>query len=496
MSIFSKKPRVRFAPSPTGYLHLGGLRTALYNYLYARNTGGTFILRIEDTDRTRLVPQGTEKLIAALTEMGLEYDEGPMLVGGKIEQRGAHGPYIQSERLAIYETYADKLLKNKKAYYCFCAPERLEQLRQEQIAKKLPTMYDKQCLHLGQKEINEKLSAVIPYVVRLNVPPAGKSEFIDAVHGPVSFLNKLIDDQILLKSDGFPTYHLANVVDDHLMKITMVIRGEEWLPSTPKHLLLYKALGWKPPQFAHLPLLLNQDKSKLSKRQGDVAVEDYLAKGYLKEALINFIAFLGWNLGTEQEFFTKEELVKSFSLKNINKAGAVFNLEKLDWLNAHYLKQMAPEAFFAAAFPYLLQKYPEAKNKSVAEINNILALEKERVVKLSDVGAETNFFFETPNNYPAELLIWKNNTNENIKNILEKLNSLLSHWPAESWHKNTLETELKKWIETEGLTNGDVLWPLRVALSGKQKSPPPFDCLVILGREESLKRIQNAISKI
>ena len=481
MSLFSKKPRVRFAPSPTGYLHLGGLRTALYNYLYARQNGGAFVLRIEDTDRTRLVADGVEKLIIALKDMGLEYDEGP---------------YIQSARLEIYKKHTEQLLKKKKAYYCFCAPEQLEQLRQEQMTKKQPTMYDKKCLRLNKKEIDASLEHKTPAVVRLNVPQTGKSEFVDAVHGKVSFLNKLIDDQVLLKSDGFPTYHLANVVDDHLMKITTVIRGEEWLPSTPKHLLLYKAFGWKPPQFAHLPLLLNPDKSKLSKRQGDVAVEDYLAKGYLKIALLNFIAFLGWNPGSNQEFFTKEELIKAFSLKKINKSGAVFNLEKLDWINAHYIKQMSLEEFYAATLPYLLAKYPSAKNKSVTEINNILMLEKERVAKLSDVGRETDFFFELPANYPPELLIWKTSTRENTKNILGKLHTLLANWPNDQWNKNMLEKELKSWIGIEGLKNGDVLWPLRVALSGKQKSPPPFDCLVILGREESLKRIQNAGGKL
>ncbi len=496
MSLFSRKIRVRFAPSPTGYLHLGGLRTALYNYLYARQTGGTFVLRIEDTDRTRMVSDGVEKLIMALSAMGLDYDEGPFLVGSQIEQQGDYGPYIQSERLAIYQKYVDELVAKKKAYHCFCAPERLEQLRQEQMAKKEPTMYDKKCLHLAAKEIINLLTQKRPSVVRLNVPASGKSEFDDAVHGKVGFLNKLIDDQVLLKSDGYPTYHLANVVDDHLMKITTVIRGEEWLPSTPKHLLLYKAFAWKPPQFAHLPLLLNQDKSKLSKRQGDVAVEDYLSKGYLKIALLNFIAFLGWNPGSNQEFFTLPELIKVFTLKNINKSGAVFNLEKLDWINAHYIKQMSPNEFYAAALPYLVSKYPTAKNKSVMEINNILALEKERIVKLSDVGVETDFFFEPVANYPSELLIWKNGTKETTKIILEKLNNLLANWPTDQWNKNTLEKELKSWIEIENLTNGDVLWPLRVAVSGKQKSPPPFDCLSILGRDESLRRIQHAITKV
>ncbi len=496
MAILRSKIRVRFAPSPTGYLHLGGLRTALYNYLYAKNTGGTFILRIEDTDRTRLVADGTKKLITILNEMGLAYDEGPILVGQTIEQRGNFGPYIQSERLAIYKTHAEQLLRKKKAYYCFCASERLEQLRQEQIAKKLPTMYDKKCLALKKKEIERLLAAHTSYVVRLNVPAKGESSFIDAVYGQVSFQNKLIDDQVLLKSDGFPTYHLANVVDDHLMKISTVIRGEEWLPSTPKHLLLYKAFSWKPPQYAHLPLLLNPDKSKLSKRQGDVAVENYLDKGYLRAALINFIAFLGWNAGGEQEFFTKDELIKYFSIAQINKSGAVFNLEKLDWLNAHYLKQLSADDFYAAAMPYLLKKYPNAGVLPMNFITAVLELEKERITKLNDVGGETDFFFAPPADYPAELLLWKTNTKEQTKRMFERLIPVLQNWPDKTWNKADLETELKQWITLNGLTNGDVLWPLRVAVSGKQKSPPPFDCLMILGRVETINRIKAAIKKI
>ena len=328
--------RVRFAPSPTGYLHVGGLRTALYNYLFAKKHGGVFILRIEDTDRNRFVDGALESLIRSLENLGLHHDEGPYLDGDTIVERGDHGPYIQSKRLDMYRHYADELLANGHAYHCFCTSERLEKLRADQTALKQAPRYDKQCLSLSKDEVKRRIEAGEPYVIRLDVAfERGEIVFHDLVRGQVKIHAKDIDDQVLMKSDGFPTYHLANVVDDHLMEISHVIRGEEWLPSTPKHILLYEAFGWEQPEFAHLPLLLNPDKSKLSKRQGDVAVEDYLRKGYLKEALINFVALLGWNpgQGSTQEVFSLEELTFAFDINHVHKAGAVFDLRKLDWLD-------------------------------------------------------------------------------------------------------------------------------------------------------------------
>ncbi|OGU35790.1 MAG: glutamate--tRNA ligase, partial [Ignavibacteria bacterium GWA2_36_19] len=300
--MINEAPRVRFAPSPTGYLHVGGLRTALYNYLFAKHNNGKFILRIEDTDRNRYVESAVDNLIKALKWAGLQYDEGPD-IGGIFE------PYIQSQRLEIYKKHTDELIAKGEAYYCFCTPERLKNLKEEQEKKKLPqTKYDKHCLNLSTSEIENNLSNKIPYVVRLNVLPDQKIIFCDAIRNRVEFDSNNVDDQVLIKSDGYPTYHLANVVDDHLMKITHVIRGEEWISSTPKHVLLYDAFGWERPTFAHLPLLLNPDRSKLSKRQGDVAVEEYRDKGYLKEALINFVALLGWNAGDDREFYYLNEL--------------------------------------------------------------------------------------------------------------------------------------------------------------------------------------------
>jgi glutamyl-tRNA synthetase len=321
-----KTVRTRFAPSPTGYLHVGGLRTALYNYLYAKKMGGQFILRIEDTDQTRRVEGAMENLIKTLEWAGLLWDEGP-------EKEGEKGPYIQSQRTEIYQEHAKKLVEEEKAYPCFCSAERLEKMREEQQKAGLPPKYDGHCRNLPKEEVEKLMKEEKEHVIRLRVPYNQRVEFKDVIRKKVVFDAKEIDDQVLIKSDGFPTYHLANVVDDHLMGITHVIRGEEWLPSTPKHVLLYQALGWKLPVFAHLPLLLNPDRSKLSKRQGDVAVEDYIEKGYSKEAIINFVAFLGWNPGDNREVFSLEELEKEFNLEKVQKAGAIFNLEKLDWYN-------------------------------------------------------------------------------------------------------------------------------------------------------------------
>ncbi|MEK9151850.1 MAG: glutamate--tRNA ligase, partial [Patescibacteria group bacterium] len=316
--------RVRFAPSPTGFLHIGGLRTALYNELFARKNGGIFVLRIEDTDRTRLVPGGIENIIRTMAWSGVQADEGPYLDdGGAVQERGDYGPYIQSNRFDIYADHAKKLLANGGAYRCFCSAERLESMKTAMMAERRPIMYDKKCRGMSAAELEQKMQAGEPHVIRLKMPESGNTEFNDAIRGRVSFENALIDDQVLLKSDGFPTYHLANVVDDHLMAISHVIRGEDWLPSTPKHLVLYGLFGWTPPIFAHLPLLLNPDRSKLSKRQGDVAVEEYAEQGYLPEAIVNFVALLGWNPSADREVYAKRELVDAFSLEKINRAGAV-----------------------------------------------------------------------------------------------------------------------------------------------------------------------------
>ena len=485
MNNLEKKVRVRFAPSPTGFLHVGGLRTALYNYLFAKKNGGEFLLRIEDTDQKRFVEGAKESLLSTLKNMNLEWDNEKI--------------YVQSENLETYKKYAEQLVAEGKAYYCFCEPERLEEVRAQKQAEKKPPMYDRYCLtNLSQAEINQKLKENCPATIRLKVPKDEIIEFKDVVRGKVSFSTNTIDDQVLLKSDGFPTYHLANVIDDHLMNITHVIRGEEWLPSTPKHILLYKAFGWEMPKFAHLPLLLNPDKSKLSKRQGDVAVEDYLQKGYLKEALTNFVALLGWNPGegSVQEIFSLEELVEKFELEKVHKAGAVFELKKLDWLNAQYIKKLSIEELFLACIPFLKEKEffleANAEKRNDAYVKKVLVVERERLSKFSQVCEENRFFF-TEIDYPTELLSWKELTAKELIESLEESTKALTEIAENDWELTQIEEKL---LAAAGEKRGDLLWPLRVALTGAQKSPSPFEIAWVLGKKESLQRIAKAIEKL
>ena len=328
-----KNCRLRFAPSPTGFLHIGGARTALFNWLIARQNNGKFILRIEDTDKERLVEGSVEQIMNSLKWLGMDWDEGP-------ECGGDYGPYFQSKRLELYKKHVVALIKNGSAYYCFCSAERLDQMREEQKKQGFSTQYDQRCRELTESEINEKLNSGIPYVIRMKVPVEGSINFDDLIRGSVTIPYNNVDDQVLLKSDGYPTYHLANVVDDHYMKITLVLRGEEWLMSTPKHILLYDFFGWKPPVYAHLPLLLNSDRSKLSKRQGDVSVSDYMRKGFLPEAVTNFIALLGWNPGDDREIFSKESLMSLFSIDRCGKSGSVFDIVKLKWMNGVYIRNL------------------------------------------------------------------------------------------------------------------------------------------------------------
>lgn len=485
--------RVRFAPSPTGYLHIGGLRTALYNYLFARNQGGVFVLRIEDTDRERYVEGAVESLLDAMRRVGLEYDEGLTLDGDKVSEKGKFGPYIQSERTELYQKYADELLEKGLAYRCFCSSERLDSMRKQQQLAKMPTKYDRHCCSLSEDQVAKKLELNEPYVVRMKVPE-GKSVFEDLIRGKITIDNQEVDDQILLKSDGFPTYHLANVVDDHLMEITHVIRGEEWLSSTPKHVILYEMLGWQPPVFAHLPLILNPDKSKLSKRQGDVAVEDYLEKGYLPEALINFVATLGYNPKGDQEIYSLGELVKLFDLAKVNASGAVFNTEKLDWLNSHYTKSKDIDELTD-----LIQYFLIRSNKKVDEgrLEKIVTVERERMTRLAEIVDLVDGYESQPEFADPNILVWKKadqaDSLANLEGVRGFIESLREGELAEI---SLVEKAIKGYIEDKGLSNGNVLWPLRVALSGKSASPSPFELIWVLGREESLKRIDNAIQKL
>jgi glutamyl-tRNA synthetase len=477
--------RVRFAPSPTGYLHVGGLRTALYNYLFARKTNGVFVLRIEDTDRTRYVEGAVENLIDTLAWCGLDYDEGP----GK---GGALGPYVQSERLTIYKEQAASLVAAGKAYYCFCTAERLEQLRNEQQGRKLQTKYDKKCLHMAPGEVKSLLDAGTPHVLRMNVESGHTITVNDLIRGSVDFDSSLIDDQVLIKSDGFPTYHYANVVDDHLMQISHVIRGEEWLPSTPKHVLLYQSFGWECPKFAHLPLLLNPDKSKLSKRQGDVAVEDYRNKGYLKDTLVNFVALLGWNPGTEREFFYLPDLIEAFSLESVNKSGAVFNIEKLNWLNFEHLRVKSDSELLGMLRLLLSTSEYSGREYADAYLLKVITSMRPRISFIRDLLTDGGYFFAPPAVYDPEIVKkrWGKETPDELRVLVTNLGDVSSPGMGE------YESALQKSAKSLNIPNAKLIHPLRLALSGVGGGPGIYDILDILGKEESIRRINAAIERI
>lgn len=485
-----KNIRVRFAPSPTGFLHIGGLRTALYSYLFAKKNGGNFILRIEDTDQKRYVEGTAEVIYSGLRWAGLQYDEGPDI-------GGPYGPYTQSQRLELYKNYADKLLEDKHAYHCFCSEEVLEQMRQEQTTKKQIPKYDRRCLKLGNKEVEKKLKSGEQFTIRMKIPDNRVIAIEDIVRGMVVFNTSEIDDQILLKSDGYPTYHLAVVVDDYLMKISHVIRSEEWLSSTPKHILLYEYFGFEPPKWAHLPLILNPDKTKMSKRKGDVSVENYIEKGYLPEAMINFLAFLGWNPGINKDIYSLKELIKDFSLEKVHKSGAVFNIDKLNWLNSYYLKKMPLNELTKKIIP-LLKKAGLIKinDYSFEYIRKIVELERPRLTKLGEIGERSDFFFKIPQ-YNTDLLVWRDMLFKDVASSLKVSLEAFSKVDSSYFNRKNLEIILLKESErAKSKDRGRLLWPLRVALTGLQKSPSPFEILEILGKEESIRRVEAAIKKL
>lgn len=480
--------RTRYAPSPTGRMHVGNLRTALYEYLIAKHEGGDFILRIEDTDQERLVEGATEIIYRTLEKTGLIHDEGP-------DKDGGCGPYVQSERQkeGIYLKYAKELVEKGEAYYCFCTKERLESLKSvvsEEDDKEI-IKYDKHCLNLSKEEVEANLAAGMPYVIRQNNPTEGTTTFHDAIYGDITVDNEELDDMILIKSDGFPTYNFANVVDDHLMSITHVVRGNEYLSSSPKYTRLYQAFGWEEPIYVHCPLITNEEHKKLSKRSGHSSFEDLLEQGFVTEAIVNFIALLGWSSSSNEEIFSLEDLIKEFDYHHINKAPAVFDMNKLRWMNSEYIKKMDNEKYYEMAIPYI----KEAIQKDL-DLYKIADLVKSRIETFLDIKDMIDFFEELPDYDTAMYAHKKMKTNEEIS--LEVLKEQLPLLEAlEDYSIPAIEEVVMNYIGQKGIKNGTGLWPLRTAVSGKQSTPGgAYEIMNIIGKEESIRRIKIAIDRL
>jgi glutamyl-tRNA synthetase len=475
-----EKVRVRFAPSPTGYPHLGNIRTALFNWLFARHYNGTFILRIEDTDVARRVDGAVEMIVDSLKWLGLDHDEGP---------------YFQSERLEHYHKIAAELVKEDSAYYCYCSPQRLDTLRQEQMKNKKPPGYDRHCRNLTSEQKNEMATSGINPVVRFKSPLEGKTTFYDIIRGDITFENCTLDDFVLLKSDGYPTYHLANIVDDHMMEISHVLRADEWLSSTPRHVLLYKALDWLPPKFAHLPMILGPDRSKLSKRHGATAINEYKEQGYLAEAMINFLALLGWSLDDKTELLTRQEIIQNFSLERVSKTAAVFNKEKLDWMNGVYIRNLSPDEFAGQVIPFLHKQLSASVKRPLdpVYIRNIMPLIQDRAKTLQEVPQLIDLFFDEDLEYDSCLLLNKLDKTQALQALgmsLSKLEELTS------WTTESMELIIRPLAEELNLKTGVFFGLLRVAITGRTVSPPLFQTMKVLGRETCYKRLKYAIGKL
>ena len=477
------KVRTRFAPSPTGRMHVGNLRTALYAYLIAKHEGGDFNLRIEDTDQERYVEGAVDIIYRTLEKTGLLHDEGP-------DKDGGVGPYVQSERQAqgIYLEYAKKLIEKGEAYYCFCDKERLESLRQTVAGKEI-IVYDKHCLHLSKEEIEEKLAAGVPYVIRQNNPQTGTTTFHDEIYGDITVDNAELDDMILIKSDGYPTYNFANVVDDHLMGITHVVRGNEYLSSSPKYNRLYEAFGWDVPVYVHCPLITNEEHQKLSKRCGHSSYEDLIEQGFLTEAVVNFVALLGWSPADNREIFSLEELVKAFDYHHMSKSPAVFDYTKLKWMNGEYIKAMDFDSYFEMAEPYIRKVITRDY-----DIRKIAEMVKTRIEIFPDIENLIDFFEELPEYDTAMYTHKKMKTTE--ESSLEVLTEILPVLEAQQDYSNdALYQTLCDFVAEKGCKNGYVLWPVRTAVSGKQMTPAgATEIMEIIGKEESLKRIRTGIT--
>ena len=479
------KIRTRYAPSPTGRMHVGNLRTALYAYLIAKHEDGDFILRIEDTDQGRYVEGAVEIIKRTMEETGLIEDEGP-------EKDGGVGPYVQSERMraGIYGNYAQELIDKGKAYRCFCTPERLSTLTTVVDGKEI-SVYDKHCLHLSEEEIERNLAEGKPYVIRQNNPTEGTTTFHDELYGDVTVDNKELDDMILIKSDGYPTYNFANVVDDHLMGITHVVRGNEYISSSPKYNRLYEAFGWEVPKYIHCPLITDEDHHKLSKRSGHSSYEDLIEQGFLPEAVVNFIALLGWSPDIDREIFSLDDLVKIFDYHRINKSPSVFDYQKLRWMNGEYLKAMDPEKFYGMAEPYL-----KAAIRKDLDLRKIAEMVRTRIEVFPDIADMVDFFESLPDYDPSLFTHKKMKTNaESSLAVLKDLLPILE--AQEDFSNEALFAVIKAYIQDKGFKNGYVLWPVRIAVSGRQTTPAgATEIMEILGKEESIARIREAVRKL
>lgn len=473
--------RVRFAPSPTGYPHLGNVRTALFNWLFARHCHGKFILRIEDTDVARKVEGAVEAILESLRWLRLDWDEGP---------------YFQSQRLHLYRETADRLLREDHAYLCYCSPERLETLRKEQAKRKEPPKYDRHCRYLVQQEKADLETSGVTPVVRFKTPLEGETSVHDLIRGEVTFRNDTLDDFVLLKSDGYPTYHLANIVDDHLMAISHVLRADEWLSSTPRHMLLYQALGWAPPQFAHLPMILGPDGTKLSKRHGATTVIDYKEQGYLPEAMVNFLALLGWSLDDRTELFSREELIQHFSLERISKTAAIFNKDKLTWMNGVYLRRLSPEEFVQQALPFLERDLPPTVERPLNRdyVRKVMPLIQERAKSLAEVARLADFFFLDELQYDASLLLSGGWDSRSARQTIEIAKQKLE-W-VDTWDAASLEGVLRPLTTELGLTTGKFFGLLRVAITGRTAAPPLFETMAVLGKEKCIRRLSTASQRL
>jgi glutamyl-tRNA synthetase len=476
-----KSVRLRFAPSPTGYPHLGNIRTALFNWLFARHHGGKFILRIEDTDITRKVEGAVEVIIDSLQWLGLDWDEGP---------------YFQSQRLPIYHEIVHRLLEEGHAYLCYCSPERLERMRQEQAKRRQPPKYDRHCRDLTQHERTRLKATGITPVIRFKTPLEGETTFRDLIHGQVTFKYDVLDDFVLLKSDGYPTYHLASIIDDYLMAISHVLRADEWLSSTPRHVLLYQALNWQAPQFAHLPMILGPDRAKLSKRHGATTITEYQRQGYLPNAMVNFLALLGWSLDDKTELLSQEELIKHFSLERVGKTAAIFNKDKLEWMNGVYLRKLSPGEFIEQAMRFLDRDLPESVKRPLNSnyVSKVLSLIQERAKTLAEVPQLADLFFLDELQYDTGLLLGgkldAQSTTKAMTTALQELEEVTV------WDAATLESILRPLAPELNLRTGEFFGLLRIAITGRTAAPPLFQTMAVLGKEKCLKRFDAALKRL